>query len=86
MVWWIEGLGEYLSKGNDNPESIEAVRFMFGRHRDDVSTIVSRFRIGDYDGYANYLAHIDHRYDQEFADWARYATTAGELPFPQPAH
>lgn len=117
-VWWIEGLAEYLSKGNDNPESIEAVRagtyrfsdvlgtrytssdyvtrayrwgymavrFMFERHRDDINAIVSRFRAGDYDGYENYLARIAHHYDQEFIEWARYATATGELPFPYPTH
>ena len=113
-VWWIEGVAEYLSRKNDNPESIDAVRtgayrfsdvlgtrytssdyvtrayrwgymatrFMFERHRADVDTIVSRFRVGDYDGYANHVAYIGNRYDTEFADWARSATTAGEPPVP----
>ncbi len=113
-VWWIEGVAEYLSRKNDNPESIEAARsgryrfsevvktryasadyvarayrwgymatrFMFERHRPEVDTIVARFRRGDYDGYATYLADLAPRYDQEFADWARTATTAGEPPQP----
>lgn len=113
-VWWIEGLAEYLSRKNDNQESIDAARtgayrfsdvlgtlysssdyvarayrwgymatrFMFERHRADVDTIVSRFRVGDYDGYANYVAYIGNRYDGEFVDWARAATTAGEPPLP----
>ena len=59
-----------------------ATRFMFERHRADVDTIVSRFRVGDYDGYANHVAYIGNRYDTEFADWARSATTAGEPPVP----
>ncbi|MDW9235309.1 collagenase [Burkholderia thailandensis] len=111
-VWWIEGVAEYLSRKNDNQESIDAARtgayrfadvlgtlysssdyvarayrwgymatrFMFERHRADVDTIVSRFRAGDYDGYANYVAYIGNRYDNEFVDWARNATTAGEPP------
>ncbi|WP_323117821.1 collagenase [Burkholderia alba] len=113
-VWWIEGVAEYLSRKNDNPESIEAARsgayrfsdvlatrytsadyvarayrwgymatrFMFERHRADVDAIVARFRTGDYDGYANYVEDLAPRYDQEFADWARVATTAGEPPQP----
>ncbi|MET3632276.1 collagenase [Burkholderia sp. 572] len=62
--------------------SYMATRFMFERHRADVDTIVSRFRAGDYDGYENYVAYIGRRYDREFADWARNATTAGEPPLP----
>ncbi|KWZ47464.1 collagenase [Burkholderia savannae] len=113
-VWWIEGVAEYLSRKNDDQESIDAARtgayrfsdvlatrysssdyvarayrwgymatrFMFERHRADVDTIVSRFRTGDYDGYENYVAYIGGRYDNEFADWARDATTAGEPPLP----
>ncbi|AJX35451.1 collagenase [Burkholderia oklahomensis] len=113
-VWWIEGVAEYLSRKNDNQESIDAARtgtyrfsdvlgtrysssdyvarayrwgymatrFMFERHRADVDTIVSRFRTGDYDGYENYVAYIGRRYDNEFVDWARDATTAGEPPLP----
>jgi len=107
-VWWIEGIAEYLSKRNDNPEGIDATstgtyrlsdvfrtrytshdyvtlayrwgymaaRFMFERHRSDVDAIVSRFRAGDYDGYERHIAYIGDRYDNEFIDWARDATTA----------
>ncbi|KVP30647.1 collagenase [Burkholderia ubonensis] len=113
-VWWIEGVAEYLSRKNDNQESIDAAhtgayrfsdvlgtryassdyvarayrwgymatRFMFERHRADVDTIVARFRAGDYDGYENYVGYIGRRYDSEFADWARNATTGGEPPLP----
>ncbi|MGU7816804.1 collagenase [Burkholderia sp. AW49-1] len=59
-----------------------ATRFMFERHRNDVDAIVSRFRAGDYDGYERHVAHIGDRYDNEFIDWARTATTAGEPPQP----
>lgn len=113
-VWWIEGLAEYISRKNDDQESIDAVRtnayrlsdvlqttyssgdyvtrayrwgymatrFMFERHRADVDAIVSRFRVGDYDGYADYVAYMGNRYDSEFVDWARGATTTGEPPLP----
>ncbi|KVZ58177.1 collagenase [Burkholderia ubonensis] len=59
-----------------------ATRFMFERHRTDVDAIVSRFRAGDYDGYERHVTHIGNRYDNEFIDWARTATTAGEPPLP----
>ncbi|WP_415873513.1 collagenase [Burkholderia ubonensis] len=59
-----------------------ATRFMFENHRPDVDAIVSRFRSGDYDGYESYLAFIGHRYDNEFTDWARHATTGGQPPLP----
>ncbi|MFC5475756.1 M9 family metallopeptidase [Paraherbaspirillum soli] len=113
-VWWIEGLAEYLSKKNDNQESIDiartgtyslstifgntysmpdyvtrayrwgymSTRFMIERHRNDVDAIVAKFRVGDYDGYQNYMAYIGNRYDNEFADWVKTATTAGEPPLP----
>ncbi|WP_160154236.1 collagenase [Microbulbifer sp. ALW1] len=33
MVWWSEGLAEYLSLGNSNPEAIEVARNHKPRHR-----------------------------------------------------
>ncbi|MFV8783573.1 collagenase [Microbulbifer sp. SA54] len=33
MVWWSEGLAEYLALGNDNPEAIEVARNHKPRHR-----------------------------------------------------
>lgn len=59
-----------------------ATRFMVEKHRADVDAIVSKFRVGDYDGYQNYMAYLGTRYDSEFAAWANSATTAGEPPLP----
>ena len=113
-VWWLEGLGEYLSLRNNNQKSIDvakrgtyklseifgntysmgdytdrayrwgymATRFMFERHRNDVDAVVGKFRVGDYDGYQNYMDYIGTRYDNEFASWVQTATTAGEPPLP----
>lgn len=113
-VWWLEGLGEYLSLRNNNQKSIDvakrgtyklseifgntysmadytdrayrwgymATRFMFERHRNDVDAVVNKFRVGDYDGYQNYMDYIGTRYDSEFATWVQSATTAGEPPLP----
>ncbi|MES2295756.1 MAG: collagenase [Pseudomonadota bacterium] len=59
-----------------------ATRFMMENHRNDVDTVIGKFRVGDYDGYQNYMAYIGTRYDAEFATWAAKATTAGEPPLP----
>ncbi|NRR32765.1 collagenase [Oxalobacteraceae bacterium] len=60
-----------------------ATRFMMERHRSDVDTVLGKFRVGDYDGYQNYMAYIGTRYDNEFAAWTATASTAGEPPMPQ---
>ncbi|MEM4986260.1 collagenase [Collimonas sp. H4R21] len=59
-----------------------ATRFMVERHRNDVDTLVTRFRVGDYDGYQNIMAYIGARYDSEFVSWVKTASTAGEPPLP----
>src|SRR4029453_16735836 len=59
-----------------------ATRFMVEKHRADVDAVVGKFRVGDYDGYQNYMAYIGARYDSEFAAWANTASTAGEPPLP----
>ncbi|NHZ34640.1 M9 family metallopeptidase [Massilia rubra] len=114
-VWWIEGIGEYLSLRNNNQPSIDkartgtyklseifgntysmgdytdrayrwgymATRFMVEKHRSDVDAVLGKFRVGDYDGYQNYMGYIGTRYDAEFASWVKTATTAGEPPLPQ---
>jgi len=113
-VWWIEGIGEYLSLKNNNQKSIDvaksgkyklsqifgntysmsdytdrayrwgymATRFMVEKHRTDVDAVLAKFRVGDYDGYQNYMNFIGTRYDNEFAAWVQTATTAGEPPLP----
>jgi microbial collagenase len=114
-VWWIEGIGEYLSLRNNNQQSIDkartgtyklsqifgntysmsdytdrayrwgymATRFMVEKHRSDVDAVLGKFRVGDYDGYQNYMSYIGTRYDAEFAAWVKTASTAGEPPLPQ---
>ncbi|MFE1172235.1 collagenase [Streptomyces sp. NPDC058773] len=103
-VWWIEGLGEYVSYSYrkitddeavtqagkhtyklstlfqstyDNsdvtrtyPWGYLAVRYMFEKHPDDIATILSHFRTGDYEGgYAVYHTTIGTRYDADFDTW-----------------
>ncbi|MDM5179364.1 collagenase [Massilia sp. DJPM01] len=113
-IWWVEGIGEYLSLRNNNQQSIDkartgtyklsqifgntyemsdytdrayrwgymATRFMVEKHRSDVDAVLGKFRVGDYDGYQNYMNYIGTRYDNEFASWVKTATTAGEPPLP----
>lgn len=59
-----------------------ATRFMVERHRPDVDAVVARFRQGDYTGYQNYMTQIGTRYDTEFANWVKTATTTGQPPLP----
>lgn len=103
-VWWIEGLGEYVSysyrKITDNEAVTEAgkhtyklstlfqstydnsdvtrtypwgylaVRYMFEKHPEDIATMLSHFRTGDYaKGYAVYNTDIGTRYDADFDAW-----------------
>lgn len=109
-VWYIEGLAEYISRGNDDPESIEAaktqryrlseifansytmddyvsrayrwgymaVRFVFERHPEVMSTILPLFRSGDYAAYWNYMSSLSSQLDDEFAAWAGTTTTDGD--------
>jgi len=46
-----------------------SVRFMFEKHRNDVSTILNYFRTGKYQDYQNWLNGIGSKYDQEFNTW-----------------
>jgi len=46
-----------------------AARFMFERHRGDVSTILSHFRSGNYAAYESFFSGIINRYDNEFSSW-----------------
>jgi microbial collagenase len=43
-----------------------AVRFLFEKHRGDVSSILGQFRPGNYSGYANFMNGLGTRYDAEF--------------------
>ena len=60
-----------------------ATRFMFERHRDDVDTILRRFRAGDYDGYRNYLDDVvGPKKDTEWLEWlGEVAVSDDETPY-----
>lgn len=108
-VWYIEGLAEYISRGNDDPESIAAamtaryrlseifaniygmddyvsrayrwgymaVRFVFERHPEVLSTILPMFRSGNYAAYWAYMKSLPAQFDREFADWVPTVTPDG---------
>jgi microbial collagenase len=114
VVWWLEGLAEYISLKNVDQTAITAaqtgqyklstifqntygmsdyvnrayywgymsVRFMYERHPEVISTILPKFRVGDYTGYWAYMTSLGTKYDAEFAAWVQTATTAGTPPIP----
>ncbi len=101
VVWYLEGLAEYLSRQNDNQEAIDAaktgqyrlseifnniysmpdyvnrayrwgymaVRFVFERHPEILTSILPKFRGGDYPGYQAYMTQLPAQLDAEFAAW-----------------
>ena len=102
VLWWQEGLADYVSKGNDNARASDlaptqaylldelfsttydhaasrvyawgylAVRFMFERHADDVSKLVSYLRSGRFDEYQSFLeGAIGARYNDEWLEWLK---------------
>lgn len=67
------------------PWGYMAVRFMNEKHRTDINAVLSKFRVGDYDGYQTIMNNLGTRYDSEFASWVQSATTAGTPPMPTDA-
>ncbi|QSQ25004.1 M9 family metallopeptidase [Pyxidicoccus parkwayensis] len=53
-----------------------AVRFMFERHADQVSTMLGHFRAGNYTAYRTYLDGIGSTRDGEFHQWIDCVSTA----------
>ena len=55
-----------------------AMRFMFEKHSEEIDSFVGYLRVGDYDGYANYINEsIGVKYDNEWSTWL------GELVQPE---
>ena len=73
-------MSDYVNRAY--PWGYMAVRFMNEKHRTDINAILSKVRIGDYDGYQSIMNNIGTRYDSEFATWVQSATTAGTPPMP----
>ena len=73
-------MADYVTRAY--PWGYMATRFMFENHRNDVDALLTKFRIGDYDGYQTYMNYIGNRYDAEFAQWVTTATTSGTPPMP----
>ncbi|KVA58378.1 hypothetical protein WI58_23960 [Burkholderia cepacia] len=115
VVWYLEGLAEYISRENDDQDAIDAastgqyrlseifkntyamddyvnrayswgymaVRFVFERHPEVLTTILPKFRVGDYAGYWSYMQQLSTQFDDEFAQWVPTVTTSG-TPLPPP--
>ncbi|GMV31654.1 MAG: protease [Rhodanobacteraceae bacterium] len=54
-----------------------AVRFLFEKHRGDVTNILGYFRPGNYTGYATYMNGIGTRYDAEFRSFLACVANPG---------
>ncbi|UXI67220.1 collagenase [Tahibacter amnicola] len=52
-----------------------ASRFLFEKHRADVTSIVGYFRPGNYAGYTSFMSGIGSRYDAEFRTWLTCVAT-----------
>ena len=47
-----------------------AMRFMFEKHPEEIDSFIGYLRVGDYDGYANYINEsIGVKYDNEWTNW-----------------
>ena len=47
-----------------------ATRFMFEKHPEEIDSFIGYLRVGDYDGYANYINEsIGVKYDNEWTNW-----------------
>ena len=47
-----------------------AIRFMFEKHPEEIDSFIGYLRVGDYDGYENYINEsIGVKYDNEWSDW-----------------
>ena len=57
-------------EANVYERSYLAMRFLFERHREEIDSFISYLRVGDYDGYVNYINEsIGVRYDNEWSNW-----------------
>ena len=46
------------------------MRFMFEKHPEEIDSFIGYLRVGDYDGYANYINEsIGVKYDNEWTNW-----------------
>lgn len=54
-----------------------AVRFLFEKHRGDVSSILGYFRPGNYSGYASFMNGLGTRYDTEFRSFLNCVANPG---------
>ncbi len=116
MLWWGEGLAEYISKADNITERIIilarayryslrlsevfalddyqearvyercllAMRFMFEKHPEEIDSFIGYLRVGDYDGYVNYINEsIGVKYDNEWSTWLGELLATADAATPQ---
>lgn len=101
IVWWSEGVAEYIANQNDNEAAINTikngqrftlaeifatnydgfdqdriyrwgylgVRFMFERHKEHLSAMLTDTRQGDWQAYKNKTQQWANSYQNEFEQW-----------------
>ena len=61
-----------------------AMRFMFEQHPEEIDSFVGYLRVGDYDGYANYINEsIGVKYDNEWSTWLGGLLETADAATPQ---
>ena len=61
---------DYTNAWNLYEKCYFAMRFMLEKHPEEINSFISYLRVGDYDGYENYINEsIGVKYDNEWSDW-----------------
>ena len=103
IVWWSEGVAEYIANQNDNQAAIDtikdgstytldevfattyagfdqdriyrwgylAVRFLFETHNDELNTMLTHTRAGDWSAYKTLISSWANQYGEEFTTWTQ---------------
>ena len=61
-----------------------AMRFMFEKHQEEIYSFIGYLRVGDYDGYVNYINEsIGVKYDNEWTTWLGELLATADAATPQ---
>ena len=61
-----------------------AMRFMFEKHPEEIDSFIGYLRVGDYDGYVNYINEsIGVKYDNEWSTWLGELAATADAATPQ---
>ena len=60
------------------------MRFMFEKHPEEIDSFIGYLRVGDYDGYVNYINEsIGVKYDNEWSTWLGELAATADAATPQ---